>query len=417
MFTTKKELQTQIIKMNFKILTILFISVLTLTAKGQNFPDRNYLKGIAMMELGKYDSALIAFTISKGLYEKESKTWYYSGKANYSLGRTQEAIKDFIQAEKIRKGSAAYELAKAWARLNRVDKSLEFLEIHLNSYDKTPESVIMLDPDFQNFENNRVWIDFWKDSNHYSPFDKLLAEANYLLKSGDFLETIDLVNDGLNRGYRDAPLLQLRAKTYLEMNEPGPALKDLNRAIDRDKRNPELYFLRARVNIKLENFKEAGFDLEMVEKYKPEEIDLYLMRALAYGETQEFEKAEEDIRKYISLYPESAEAWYSFGKIKMLQEKFLDALRYLNKSLSLDRKKWEYYYARGYCYFNTRTYNYALRDFSMAMDLDPVNPEIYFMKGQTAVEMGRTDEACFNFRKALQYGKKEAFNLANQYCK
>jgi hypothetical protein len=39
------------------------------------------------------------------------------------------------------------------------------------------------------------------------------------------------------------------------------------------------------------------------------------------------------------------------------------------------------------------------------------------MKGLTSIVTGDNDAACFNFEKAYQYGKKEAFNYLDKYCR
>ena len=51
-------------------------------------------------------------------------------------------------------------LVKTYAQIGEIEKAIKFLEIHLKSNYKLPESKILLDPVIQKLENNGFWIDF-----------------------------------------------------------------------------------------------------------------------------------------------------------------------------------------------------------------------------------------------------------------
>ena len=130
---------------------------------GQRIPEENFLRGLAMLQQEKYDSALISFTISKGLNEKDANAWYNAGVAYFKLNNNQEALENFQMAEKLSPGLASLMIAKTYARSLNVTKSLEYLDLHLKSMDKKPESEILTDPDLQKIEDRKEWIDFWKE--------------------------------------------------------------------------------------------------------------------------------------------------------------------------------------------------------------------------------------------------------------
>lgn len=401
-------------KNKYALIFLLFLSEIAIA---QPAPGENFLQGLAYYQQEMYDSALISFTISKGMNEKDALSWYYTGLSFYEQDRNRDAIDNFLVAEKLSPGLASFMLAKAYAREGLLDKSLEYLEINLKSNYKKPESNILLDKDLSLFENRKEWINFWRDNTYYSPFDKTLAEAAYLTKTEDYLEAIEVLSDGLKRGFRSSPIYASRAKVYLELENDELALKDLNDALDSDRRNPELYFLRGEVNYRLEKYKQAVEDFTNAIKYEPADFNAYMKRAMAYSKAGMYEPAREDMVYYLKYFPNDDEAWYTFGKINMEAEKYLDALRNLNKALEMNTSDPRYYIARGESYYNARTYRYASNDFSMALDLDPRNAEAYYLKGLTAAMEGNNELACFCFEKAYQYGKKEAFNFMGKYCK
>ncbi len=403
-------------KLIFRSLIILLLAV-PVYSEGQVLPEKNFLRGKALFEQEKYDSALIALTISKGLNEKDPETWYYSGLTYFHMGRIEDAIHDFSEAEKLQTGIAALMLSKAYARQDNIEKSLKFLDIHLKSRDKKPESMILLDEDFSRFENRKEWITFWRNSNHYSAFDRTLAEASYLAKSEEYLEAIETLSEALDRGFRSAPLLAKRAEVYMQMGNEELAIKDLNDATGSDRRNEELFILRGDLNYRQENFRRAVEDYDRALRLNPGNFSVYPRRALAYSKSGMYEEAKEDMMFYLEYFSEDDHAWYTMGIINMESGKYLDALRNLNRALEMEKSHPEYYLARGKSYYHARTFKYANNDLSMALDLDPKNAEAYYMKGLTAVELGDNEMACFCFERAYKYGKREAFNYIGSYCK
>ncbi|MFW5644816.1 MAG: tetratricopeptide repeat protein [Bacteroidota bacterium] len=411
----KKELK--MLKESFnQIFCLLMLLFIPLMVKGQRSAEENYLRGIASFKQEMYDSALISFSLSKGLDEKNPRVWYFSGKSYFKKGLLEEAIADFLKAEELQTGLASYMLAKVYAKQNNLNKTLHFLEIHLRSNYKKPESTILLDSDLSRFENRKEWIEFWRNSRHYSNFDKLLAEAHYLAKNSDYTEAIHTLNQGIEKNYSEAPLLAKRAEIYILMENYNPALKDLNNAIDKDKRNGELYSLRGKVNYQLENYKHAEEDFSQALKLNPASLELYPQLAKSLGHLDRYSEAKENMQFYLQFFPGDSHAWYEYGRIHMGAGKYLDALRSLNRALDLNSSKSEYFLARGETYYNSRTYEYASRDFSMALDLDPRNADAYYLKGLTALKLNNKKMACYCFNKAYRYGSKDAFDQL-QNCK
>ena len=402
--------------LNFKYLAFTLLWFFQITA-GQRMPNEHFLQGIAMLQQEKYDSALIAFTISKGLNEKDPMSWYNSGMVYYTLKNNQEALNNFFKAEKLDPGGASLMIAKTYAREMNVNKVLEYLDIHLKSRNKIPENQILSDPDFLPLENNKDWIAFWRDNSYYTPFDQLLAEARYMIKSEEYTEAINLLSEGLKRGYRAPALLAERASVYKLTGNDQLAVKDMNDAIDQDRRNTSLYISRGDLHYRQGNYRQSVADFSTAISQNPEQFDLYLKRARAYGKEKALEEAKSDMEFYLKYFPENDEAWYEYGKIHMEVKKYLDALRCLNKAISLDQTDARYFLARGESYYHASTFKYAGNDLSMSLDLDPENSDAYFYRGLTALKLGEKELACFCFKKAYQYGKKEAFNYIGENCR
>ena len=400
---------------NFKIIWILLF-IVSNNASAQRLPEADFLKGLSMYERGLRDSSLLYLKKSLEKDDDNPDIHFYMGKVYFEMNNISESIIQLQIVEKKQKAKASFLLSKAYARQGDTEKSIQYLDIHLKSKYKLPESKIFLDTDLQKLEQDKRWIEYWKSNHSYSAMDKTLAEAKYLVKSKDDIEAINILSEGLKKGYSKPPLLALRAEIYFELENMNLALDDINKAIKADKRNPDLYALRGEIYMQEEKYKSALEDFNIVLKFSPEKFNTYPRRAIAAQKSGFMDIAKNDMNFFLGYFPEDDNGWYQFGEIYKLEGLYFDALKCLNICLSLNNTMAEYFLSRGETYFYTRTYKYAGNDLSMALDLDPYNAKAYYYKGQTSLKLGDKDNACFCFEKAYEYGMKKAYNEMIKIC-
>ncbi|MCF8391422.1 MAG: tetratricopeptide repeat protein [Bacteroidales bacterium] len=405
-----------LMKLYFKIICFLVLVNASTSGFGQRFSDENLLMGIAMYERGIKDSALIYLNKSLETDRDNADSHLYLGKVYFEMNQNDEAIKQFLMVEKKQKGPASFDLTKAYAKAGDVEKAIEYLDIHLNSNYKLPESKILLDPDIQTLDNNALWVDYWKTTSSYKGFDESLSSINYLIKSEDYLEAINLIGESLKKSYRKSPLLALRAEIYEKLENYSLAISDLNEAIAGDKRNPELYFSRGKVLLQQEKYKLAVEDFDNAIKFNPKNFKIYPFRAIALQKSGLMQLAASDMNFYLKYFPDDDYAWFTYGEINKSEGLYFDALKCFNKCLEMDKTKADYFLSRGETYFKTRTYKYANRDLAMALDLDPKNAKAYYFKGLTSLKLGDQDHACYCFQRSYEYGMREAYNEMVKYC-
>lgn len=402
-------------KLNFKILFILFV----LFPEGiysQESRASEYIKGLAYYQNGKPDSAIEAFERSIRLDKTNEDTYLYLGLSFLELNKLDPAIENFRKCDELKKGKASLYMAKAYARSGNLTDCLEQLDIHLHSPYKVPESKIFLDPDFEKFEEMKSWIEFWNEGNFYSGFDKVMAEADYNINNGNFIEALSIINEGLEKGYRKSALLAKRAEIYLRLDNRKLALDDLDQAVSADRRNAELLKIRGQVNYDLEKYSQSLEDIQAAMKYDPVDLSLYIDRARVLQKTGDMISAQEDMNFYLDLFPGDDRALYLFARTYMDEGLYLDALKYLNRCLKIDPYRPEYFASRGESYFHARTYRKADEDLGMSLDLDPENSNAYYLKGLANIKLGNRDHACYCFKKAFELGKKEAYDELGKSC-
>jgi tetratricopeptide (TPR) repeat protein len=392
-------------------------SVLLSEAFPQVLKENNYLLGNAKLEIGQYDSALVYLDKSLEINANNTDALFNKGMALYHKAQYAMAIREFEQVEKTSKGKAAIWMARCYANLRDTDNCLKALDIHLNSNYRLPESTLLLDKDLAILENDPKYIDFWKKGNWYTGLDQTIAEAGYLIKTQKYPEAINILSEGLKKGYRKAPLYAKRAEVYIKAGNYRLALDDLNQAIELDRRNDELLAQRANILYNTGKYKPAMEDFNAALRISPEEMKYYVGRAMALNKAGFYADATNDINLYLKYYPGNDTAWYQCGMIHYDNGNYFDALNCFSNSLKIKQTDARYFAARGATYLKTRTYQYAWKDLSMALDLNPNDSQCLVNKGIAALNTGNNDDACFCFEMARKLGNKEAFNYAEKYCK
>jgi len=396
---------------------LFFISALFFCslAVGQELPD-NFMKARALMIRQQYDSAIYLLTLAEKENPGNTELIFNRGICYFELRQYTKAAGDFLFVNKRRSGMASLMLAKTETRLNHQELAVKYLREHLSSSYRLPEKDILMDKELSRLENANAWKSLWKEKEWYTPNDKKLAEAVYLKTNGEFPEAINLLKDLEKRGFKRSIVFQYLAEIYLENGNTKLANESLERSIKADSRNMDALKLRIDLLISLDEFEKAKPDCDRLLRQAPDEFEYYLVSGKINSKLGAYSKGIEDVNLYLELFPQADKAYNELGLIHFENGKYLNAISAFNRSLELEKGHAEYYFNRGRTYAATKTFKYAEQDFSMALDLDPRNAEAWFEKGKVDIELGRTDAACFEFRKAFQYGKFEAGEFVNRLC-
>jgi tetratricopeptide (TPR) repeat protein len=383
----------------------------------QVLPDQNYLCGKARLETGDYDSALVYLDEAIRVAPSNADAHFCKGLALYHKKQYSMAIREFEQVEKSSKGKASIWIARCYAELRDTRNCINALEVHLTSNYRLPESTILLDKDLSQLENDPLYISFWKNGDWYTGFDETMAEAEYLIRSKNYPDAINLLSEGLKKGYRKAPLYQKRAEAYMSSGNLKPALEDINSSLEIDRKNPELLVLRAKVLYADEKYKDALVDINEAVRLEPDELIYRVTRGMVLSRNGMYGDAVSDLNLYLSYYPSNDSVWYRFGMIHFENNNYFEAINCFNRSLKLNQRDARYFAARGETYLKTRTYQYAWKDLSMALDLNPNDVVSWVNKGLAALSTGNKEDACFCFDMAKKLGSKDGYNYAEKYCK
>jgi len=400
--------------MNIKLFTqlyfLLFLPVIVV-AQEPNL----YFRGLSKMELKNYPEAIKYFSEAISAGNIKSEIYLNRAQCFYESGKFNSAINDLLAAEKLKKYSGSYELARIYALTGKNDSAIFYLERHLSSSYKLPASNIKLDTAFTSLEDSRLWKDLWSKE-WYNDFEVLHAEIKYLIKSKQYIDALDLTDQNLTLYAHRPQIYAARGEIFMALGNYYSAVTAYSRAIELTKTHSGYYVQRGTAYSKLGKYKNALNDLKKAINLDPENFSLYIDRSLLYNKLKMYKESIEDISFYLELFPEDDHAIYQCGQIYYDQGSYLKALEWFNKCLKINTSEAKYFAARGNTYFQTKTYKYAIRDYGMSLDLDADNPEVYLNKGLARLYLDDKKGACSDWQKAVRYGSAEARELLDIHC-
>lgn len=377
-------------------------------------PVEYLLKAKSLTDGGKAKDAILLLT--DGLSKtQDSRLYILRAEAFMTIGDYSGAINDYQSANKFAEGAGEYGLSRIYALKGDVKTSLYHLDLNLASSHKRGEREIMLDPAFSVIENTPDWRQFWKKE-RYNIFEKKIPEIEYYISTGNREEATALLNE-LTSQYPDdnstryaSALVDFSLKKYTEAIGILTGLESI------DKKNETWLRLLARVQSASGNVAGASVTYSQLIDLGTADAMLYLDRAECFRKTGELDKAVKDLSFFTQLYPDNKSALGLLGKVESESGDNLKALDYFSQNLKLHPNDPQCYIDRANSYFVSRTWDYAIKDYSMALDIQPSDGEVWLNKGIALLNMGRTEDACHDFRKALSLGNKKAAPYISRSC-
>ncbi len=396
-----------------KIFVTVFLVFLTSSVFGQRAVEYLF-QAKAFIESGKLDDAIK--TLSEALkIDQDSRILTERAEAYLLKGDYSSAINDFNDANKITPGSGEYGLSRIYAMKHDVSTAVYHLERNLNSRFKKSEKVIMLDPAFSIVENTSEWRQFWK-KDWYTSYEKSLSDIEYYV-STDNIDEARAVHSEISRDYPGnddnryaGTLINIAAANY------GEAVKTLTALVTKNPSNEKYLRLLARAQEGARNPSGASVTYSRLLDLQVPDADLLILRAECYIKTGETSRALSDIGKYLEYYPDNKKAICLAGKTESAAGDNLKALEYFSRNLQLHPHDADCYIDRANAYFVSKSWDLAINDYGMSLDLKPDNSEVWLNKGIALLRLGKTDDACFDFKKSFRLGNKKATEYISRYC-
>jgi len=372
------------------------------------------LKAKALIESGKTNDAirLLSEAIAK------NTDWRYlvfRGDAYLKSGRLSEAEKDYTAANLIEPSSGDFGLARMYALSGNAGKSIAYLESCLNSKHRRSEKEIMLEPAFSKIENTPEWRQFWK-TDHYSIAETRIQEIEYYISTGKKTEAQMLASELVKEYPSDNRSLYAKALVDFAFQRYNEAVTALTKLTSAEKDNVKYLTLLARAQMASGNAAGAVLSYSRIIDSGALDAGLFILRAECYLKTGEFEKAMRDISKFLDIYPDNKEALRMAGRTSSAMGDNLRGITFFTKNIEYHPDDPECYIDRANSYFSGKSWELAVNDYSMALDINPAISDAWLNKGIALVNLGKTEDACFDFQKAYALGNKKASPFISRYC-
>lgn len=362
-----------------------------------------YMLGIARLQEGSFEQARKHFEEVLALNSDDAVALLKMAETYYQTADYQTSIDYLERLEGQREGMGTYGLARAHAQLGHNGMAMQYLEKHLRSEYKLPAPKIWLDEAFLSLENSREWRTLWKED-WYTPDEQMFQEISYLTESGDHLDALDKINEGLQGEADRAALLAARGTVFRAMENYQNAIQAYSDAISLTRMNAAAFHGRAQAYMALGRYNQAVPDLKRFIQLQPERLEILLELSEAQRSAGDFDQAVQTIEDYTAYFPDRAEAHFYHGQILFESGHYLKALVSFNRCLEMETNDPRFYAARGLTYLATSTYRYAINDFGMALDLDPKNHEVWFQKGMARWYANEREGAKADWEKAARLG-------------
>lgn len=397
-----------------QLLNIIFLILISYPVHAQLEND-HYLAGLAGLHRKEFKQAVSEFDKAIELESNRYHFYLKRGEAYFWLGEYLKAKDDFNEASRLERYSGSLGLAMTYAKIGDTDPAISHLEDHLGSHFRVSEKKIKLNNAFESIENSRKWVELWK-KRWYNSFEELETEVDFLIKTGQYREALDLIEIYISKYPEKAEAYAIKGRIKYNRGKMQEAINNFNEAVLLDPGNPGFKKSRAEVYIKSGNLIMAVKDISNALGYDPSMFDLYITRAGLYRQMDAADKALDDLTRYLDYFPADDEALRLCGNIYIDQEKYYSALECFSINVVNHPEKPESFIDRADAYVLTGTYKYAIRDYGMALDLDPTDPETWLNRGLAYIKTGDNKNGCYDFIRSVRLKSREGVRLYKEYC-
>ncbi len=251
-----------------------------------------------------------------------------------------------------------------------------------------------------------------------------LAEANKLFESGNYSESLELVQSVIESSPGNANALFLMGKIYFKTGDLEKARENIDNAIKLDRSNNEYREVRNNMSTFVSKLTEAsrlfknGAYEEAKNKYEEiigenaNFVDAYFhlgRTQMALGEVAaaaiNLKKAIEmkpDDEKYSKQYNGFVQKSLHDGNELLKRKNYKQAIVKFNQAISLDPTQYFAYYFKSQIFLAERKYSEAMDNITKTIEIKPDYIKAYLVKGNIYIKMNELDNALDTYAKALK---------------
>lgn len=353
------------------------------------------------------DSVISLLTASGTQVENQTVTLEWLAEAN-EMKRDYQAAVNYWQARSELRfpDESWFHLARLSFILNNPDAGYRYLNQYLQSPGrKRMIRDIQSDDAFIEVLRTRPWIRFWSTI-RYPEKEDLIYQARAELAT-DFPDPAIIRR--LHDQYPDDPeVLRIVAGFHMKNQELRKALSVLEAIIRLDSPDPGITGFVADALSRLDENERAIQVLSAYIRQNPYVPEIWV-QVIHLGSA-------DHLRTLISLGIQNTDLLVSMAAYQ-IEKQPEEALRTLSRVLQQNRVHVRALNLRARLYELGGDSEAALTDYTQSLDADPFQGEVYYNRGELRLAVGDQAGACHDWKKALQYGYRKAFNRISSWCR
>lgn len=375
-----------------------------------------YYKALGEIKYGNIPKAQSLLDSAIQLNNKQDEYYIEKGKLLMQINQYRQASKEFLKAFEISANPAAFYLAKCYSERMMTDSSLFFLKKYMHWNKKESEFEVKNDSDFVKIKNTEQWKKFWQ-KNYYTSFQIDYNFALYKYKYNDPIDALDEVNKLIKKYKTQSEGYYLKAKILYNASNYSEASKQCSKAIKLNNYKAEYYLLLARIYNSQKKYEKAVEQYEIYLSKNPFDVNVLEEYSIASSQAGEYDKALENIKLFCDVFYKDSDAKYKMAEIAYDAGEYLLTIKIINKLMQNQKPTAEYYRLRGLAYLNTNTLDRAFYDLSQALDINPQIPDVLYYRGNTAFKQDNIQQACIDWKKAMDNGDYRPMDEYYKHCK
>jgi tetratricopeptide (TPR) repeat protein len=149
---------------------------------------------------------------------------------------------------------------------------------------------------------------------------------------------------------------------------------------------------------------------------EPKNVTALQFRGSALGASGQTMEAAKDFKTILDTDPENKHGLFNLGVAYKESNQLNLAIETYSKLISLDPDFPNVYFERGFCYGKMGLFPQAKNDMDSSIKHNPQHGASFFFRGRALEALGDIEAACFDWKRALDLGTKDAEPYVREKC-
>jgi len=165
-----------------------------------------------------------------------------------------------------------------------------------------------------------------------------------------------------------------------------------------------------------DQFEEAIVAYDNFLKTKPKNLKALYNKGRAHEELEDFEMAEESFKKALQVDPKNSQILLSLSNLYHKKKSYELSLMYADNAVAISGATSVAYFMKARALHQLGNVNEAMREYNAAIKMNPTYGQAFYYRGMLNQLIEKNQQACADFRKAVENNFAMAQDAIDSYC-